>query len=187
MDSIKRLINGMGGKLDFRDSRSRKVVLVPHCVLNQNARAAGAAERPSAVTELVTALLEREVGILQMPCPELYAFGLDRGHICVEKELRVPAGRKLVRGLAQDLVRQIRMYLDCGVHVLGVLGKNGSPSCGVEETWVGHLSPGSGAFIEELASELKEQGIALEITGIRDSEPAKAIMVMDQWLSKGKR
>ena len=79
------------------------------------------------------------------------------------------------------------MYLDCGVHVLGVLGKNGSPRCAVEETWAGHVSPGSGTFIEELASELKEQGIALEMTGIHDSEPANAIMVMDQWPSKGKK
>jgi uncharacterized protein YbbK (DUF523 family) len=118
-----------------------------------------------------------------MPCPELCAFGLDRGHIFIEKELRTPDGRKLVRGLAQDLVRQIRTYLDCGVHILGVLGKNGSPSCGVEETWAGHVCPGSGAFIEELASELNDQGIALEMTGMRDSEPEKAIAVLDRWLS----
>jgi predicted secreted protein len=183
MDSMQRLADRLSGKPDFHDARSRKVVLVPHCVLNQNARAAGAAERPSAVTEIVTALLEREVGVLQMPCPELCAFGLDRRHVCVEKELRVPAGRKLVRGLARDLVRQIRAYLDCGVRVLGVLGKNGSPSCGVEETWDGHVCPGSGAFIEELASELREQGIALEMTGIRDSEPEQAIAVLDRWIS----
>jgi len=184
MGSIKRLINGMGGKLNFRDSRSRKVVLVPHCVLNQNARAAGAAERPSAVTELVTALLDREVGILQMPCPEIFAFGLDRGRICIEKELRTPHGRSIIRALAQDLVQQIRAYRDYGIQVLGILGKNGSPSCGVEETWVGHVCPGSGAFMEELASELKDKGIELEMTGIRDNEPAKAIAVVDRWLSK---
>lgn len=183
MGTMKRLADRLSGKPDFHDTRSRKVVLVPHCVLNQNARAAGAAERPSAVTEFVIALLERQVGVLQMPCPELWAFGLDRGHVCVEKELRVSAGRKFVRGLAQDLVRQIRTYLDCGVHVLGVLGKNGSPSCGVEETWDGHVCPGSGAFIEELASELREQGIALEVTGIRDSEPEQAIAVIDRWIS----
>ena len=187
MGLIKRLINGMSGKQAFGDSRSCKVVLAPHCVLNQNARAAGAAERPSAVTELVTALLDREVGIFQMPCPELFAFGLDRGRICIEKELRTPHGRSIIRALAQDLVRQIRAYRDWRIQVLGILGKNGSPSCGVDETWAGGVCPGSGAFIEELASELKDQGIELEMTGIRDSEPAKAIMTIDQWLSKEKR
>jgi predicted secreted protein len=187
MDTIRRLICRMGRNVDFRDPRSRKVVLVPHCVLNQNARAAGAAEHPSAIPELVTALLDREIGILQMPCPELYAFGLDRGHICIEKELRTPAGRRSTKILAQDLVRQIRAYLDCGIQVLGAFGKNGSPSCGVEETWAaGQVCPGSGAFIEELTFELRDQGIELEIAGFRDSEPGKAITVIDRWLSRKK-
>jgi len=35
-----------------------------------------------------------------------------------------------------------------------------------------------------LASELKDKGIELEMTGIRDNEPAKAIAVVDRWLSK---
>jgi predicted secreted protein len=184
MKQIRRLGDQLRAKLDFRDPRSRKVVLVPHCVLNQNARAAGAAERPSGMTELVTAMLEREVGIMQMPCPELFAFGLDRGHICIEKELRTPAGRRSMKTLTQDLIRQIRAYLDCGIQVLGVFGKNGSPSCGVEETWAtGRVCPGSGAFMEALIAELENNRIMLEITGIRDSEPGQAIAVIDRWLS----
>ena len=183
MKLMKWMGDQLKGKLDFGDPRSHKVVLVPHCVLNQNARAAGAAERPSAVTELVTALLDRQVGILQMPCPELFAFGLDRGHICIEKEMRTPAGRESVKILAQDLVRQIKAYLDCGIQVLGVFGKNGSPSCGVEETWAGHVCPGSGAFIEELIAELENHKVVLGVTGIRDNEPMKAIAVIDRWLS----
>jgi hypothetical protein len=139
------------------------------------------------MTELVTVLLDREAGILQMPCPEFLAFGLDRGRIWIEKELRTPYARSILRAMAQDLVRQIRAYRDCGIHVLGIFGKNGSPSCGVEEPWAGYVFPGSGAFIEELAAELKDKRIGLEITGIRDSDPAKAIMAIDRWLSKEKR
>jgi len=187
MKLMKRLGDQLKGRLDFGDPRSRKVVLVPHCVLNQNARAAGAAERPSAVTEFVTALLDRQVGILQMPCPELFAYGLDRGDICIEKDLRTPVGRESLTILAQDLVRQIQAYLNCGIQVLGVFGKNGSPSCGVEETWAGHVCPGSGAFIEELIAELENHNVGLEITGIRDSEPMKAIAVIDRWLSMVKK
>jgi predicted secreted protein len=183
MNVLRQLANRLRTMPDLCDGRSCKVVLVPHCVLNQNARVAGAAECPAAVVELVIGLLERNVGILQMPCPELCAFGLDRADIQVGRELRTPAGRALSRRLAQDLVQQVRTYLDCKVHVLGVLGKNGSPSCGVEETWVGGVCPGSGAFIEELAAELQEQNVQLEMTGIRDSEPAKAIEAVDRWLS----
>jgi hypothetical protein len=61
--------------MDFRDCRSMKVVLVPHCALNQNSRLAKCAERPSAVHELVEGLMQRRIGILQMPCPELMVLG----------------------------------------------------------------------------------------------------------------
>jgi predicted secreted protein len=182
-----RLADRLRGRPDLRDGRSRRVVLVPHCVLNQNARVAGAAERPAAVVELVAGLLAREVGIVQMPCPELCAFGLDRADRTIEREMRTPGGRALCRRLARDQVRQIRSYLDCGVRVLGILGKNGSPSCGVEETWANGVCPGAGAFVEELAAELRDQGIAIEVTGMRDSEPALALAVVDRWLASRKR
>lgn len=141
MKALKRLAERLRRTPAFRDSRSRKVVLVPHCALNQNARVAGAAERPAAVVELIAGLLEREIGIVQMPCPELCAFGLDRAHVKIERELRNPAGRVLCRRLAQEQVRAIQAYLAGGIRVLGILGKNGSPSCGVEETWVDGVCP----------------------------------------------
>lgn len=174
----------MRGRPDLRDGRSRKVVLVPHCVLNQNARSAGAAERPAAVVELVTGLLERDIGILQMPCPEICAFGLDRGPIRIETEMRTPENREISRRLALELIKQIRTYRDCGVQVTGVLGKNGSPTCGVEETWNNGVCPGTGAFIEELKAELKQQSIDIQIAGMRDSEPEAALAVVDRWLKK---
>jgi predicted secreted protein len=184
MRLLKNLATKLRGKPDWCDCRSRRVVLAPHCVLNQNARVAGAAERPAAVVELVIGLLDRNVGILQMPCPELCAFGLDRAQVQVERELRTPSGTALSRSLAGNLVEQIRTYLDCGIQVIGIFGKNGSPSCGVEETWAnGGVCAGSGAFIEELAAELNEQSIVIEMTGIRDSEPDKALAVVDRWLA----
>jgi predicted secreted protein len=173
----------MRGKPSLHDGRGGKLVLVPHCLLNQNARMAGTAERPAAVTELVQALFARDVGLVQMPCPELCAFGLDRAHVRIEDELRTPAGRAVCRSLARELVKQVGTYRDCGIRVLGVLGKNGSPSCGVERTWKRAPCPGRGAFIEELAAELDQRGIALDMAGILDSEPDEAIAVVDRWLS----
>jgi predicted secreted protein len=187
MRSLKRLAERLRRMPNLHDGRSRRVVLVPHCVLNQNSRVAGAAERPAAVVELVMGLLNRDVGILQMPCPELCAFGLDRGQILIERELRTPSGRALSRNLARELVKQVRQYIGCGIQVLGILGKNGSPSCGVEETWANGICPGQGAFTEELAAELNEQNIMLEMIGIRDNEPDKALAVIDRWISTLKR
>jgi len=167
--------------MDFRDARSMKAVLVPHCELNQNARLAACAERPAAVTEVVAGLMERQIGLIQMPCPELMVIGLDREHVNIRSALESRPARAALRAMARDLVYQIRQYLAGGVRVLGVIGKNGSPSCGVDETWRFERGPGRGAFIEELAAELGEQGVDLPIAGGLDTEPDKILAIVDAW------
>jgi predicted secreted protein len=180
---MKELLKSLRRRRDFCDCRSMKVILVPHCSLNQNARVAGAAECPAAVTELIAGLLERGIGIIQMPCPELHVLGLDRAHVEIRRELEKVAGRAECRRLARDLVRQIEEYQKCGVRVLGILGKNGSPTCGVEQTWLDGVAPGMGVFIEELKAELRDQDLSMRITGMRDDDPSAALATVDLWLS----
>ncbi len=62
----------------FTDARSRKIIFVAHCVLNQNAKIDRCARYPGAMPELAAFLLQSGVGIVQLPCPELLALGLDR-------------------------------------------------------------------------------------------------------------
>jgi predicted secreted protein len=169
--------------MDFGDCRSMRVVLVPHCALNQNSRLARCAERPAAVSELVQGLMEREIGVIQMPCPELMVIGLDRAHVHIRSGLEPHPARAACRAMARDLVYQIRQYLSCGVKVLGVLGKNGSPACGVEETWRVERGPGMGVFMEELKAELDAQGVRLEMAGTMDAEPEAALAIVDDWAS----
>ena len=169
--------------MDFGDCRSMKVVLVPHCALNQNARLAGCAELPAAVGELIGGLMEREIGIVQMPCPELMVIALDRAHVHIRSGLESRPARAACREMAARLVYQIRQYRDCGVKVLGILGKDGSPSCGVKETWRMQRGPGMGVFIEELKAELDAQGVKIEIAGTMDAEPQAALAVVDRWAS----
>ena len=59
----------------LRDERSRRVVLVSHCLLNENTRYAGGAARPGAVAEVVNELIAAGYGIHQLPCPERLAWG----------------------------------------------------------------------------------------------------------------
>lgn len=59
----------------LRDERSRRVVLVSHCLLNQNTRYAGGATRSGAVSELADELIGAGYGIHQLPCPERLAWG----------------------------------------------------------------------------------------------------------------
>lgn len=65
----------------FDDVRSKKVVFIAHCILNQNAISDGTAVYPAAFREVVRMFLDENTGIVQMPCPELCCLGLDRGNI----------------------------------------------------------------------------------------------------------
>ena len=57
------------------DERSKQVVFVSHCVLNENVRYLGGAFQRSGVDEIIDDLQQRGVGIVQMPCPEPHAPG----------------------------------------------------------------------------------------------------------------
>ena len=50
---------------------SSKCVFVSHCVLAQTVRAEGCAKSPAVIREVVDFLVENEINIFQMPCPEL--------------------------------------------------------------------------------------------------------------------
>ena len=52
------------------DNRSKKIIFLCHCCLNQNAKVRGIASYPGAITPLISMLLEEGIGMIQMPCPE---------------------------------------------------------------------------------------------------------------------
>jgi predicted secreted protein len=57
---------------------AEKILLIAHCLLNQNAKINRCAHFPGAIQELAHLLGDSGVGLLQMPCPELLYLGLDR-------------------------------------------------------------------------------------------------------------
>ena len=169
----------------FTDARSKKVVIVAHCVLNQNARIDTCATAPAVFPKVLEALVERDIGILQYPCPELGFLGMGRqGQDCaswdgsyehesgeVYDQMIVPEGRKYLRGVAENLVYQVKEYKKFGFKVLGVLGILASPTCGVGLKYYKGLDETDGAFIEELKKVLDEAGLELPILGLNDLEP----------------
>jgi len=174
--TISRLLRR---RMNFNDARGRRVVLVPHCALNQNSRVAGAAVRPAAMENLIADLLRHNIGIIQMPCPELMLLGLDRAHLPIGAELEKTESQARLRRLALDLVDQITAYRRCGVAVLAILGKNGSPTCGVETTWRFGVVPGTGVFIEEMRALLRNHGLKVKIVGIEDDNPEAVLSKLE--------
>ena len=169
----------------FADCRSRKVLFVAHCLLNQNAISDGTAVCPAAFRELIQLLLDREVGIVQMPCPELCCLGLDRGDVhgaerpVVEENTRIRRAmekdgpRQKREALADLVAEQVQEYHKHGFQVLGIVGANRSPNCGVETTSdFDREVEGQGAFMEAIAQRLEVAGISVPMLGLKGSDDA---------------
>jgi predicted secreted protein len=172
----------------FKDKRSKRVLLTAHCILNQNAKIDRCAHYPGMIKEVAAILIETGVGIVQMPCPELVYLGLDRQadrrvlttieseDTRVRRRMIEDRGKALCRKIAQDLVYQIEEYQQNGFEVVGIVGINGSPSCGVETTWSNDQEErGSGVFIQMLAEECHRRNIRLLMRGIKAYEPQRAV------------
>ena len=130
----------------FTDGRSRRVIFLAHCLLNQNAISDGTAEVPAAHREILQAALDAQAGVVQMPCPELCCLGLDRGdpkgrerpvvveNTRIRRAMGQPEAAARLRELTAQVVRQIREYRKHGFTVLGIVGVDRSPCCGVNTT-----------------------------------------------------
>ncbi len=134
----------------LRDERGRRVVLVSHCLLNENTRYAGGATRSGAVSEAVAELIGAGYGIHQLPCPERLAWGgvlkphslglyhSKGGALYPLRGLLLRAfviwTRLVYRRLARRVARDVADYQRSGITVAGMVGIGASPSCGVTTT-----------------------------------------------------
>lgn len=148
--------------------RSKKMVILSHCILNVNSKVEGFEPFKSMVKNLVNKLEELELGIIQLPCPELLLMGMRRWGV-VKEQLSHPYAREEMKKMLQPIIYQIQSYKDAGYKIYSVIGIDGSPSCGVNftcksESWRGEFS--SIKNFEHLASDFNienEKGIFMEI------------------------
>lgn len=188
----------------LHDRRGRKVIFLSHCLLNENTRYPGGACHAGCVPEVVQQCLKSNLGIVQLPCPEelvwggvlkhwlLFAFGLKDRHPFLYRlrHLLVPLvlldTRFRYRLLARAAARQVADYVRSGYTVAGVVGVDGSPSCGVTTTlstgnlddllslgrnaitvarlngWVRqHAKPGSGTFVQALRKSIRRRDLTI--------------------------
>ena len=131
----------------LEDERSKRVIFVSHCLLNENTRYLGGAFHRGGVDELVDSFQQQGLGICQMPCPEQRAWGgvLKRYMLPVYgsngtllyrlRHVLLPLfiwyTRWIYGRLAKEVVRDIEDYVRSGFEVVGIVGVGGSPSCGV--------------------------------------------------------
>lgn len=139
--------------------RSKKIVIVSHCILNQNsvvyplARAKGA-------FNISNFLVNSGAGIYQLPCPEFKYLGLSRKPM-EKNEFDTPSYRNLCKSLAAEVVLDIKEYKSQGYTLCGIIGINNSPTCSI--------SGNKGIFMEEFISLLKSNDISLDFFEVPES------------------
>ena len=177
--AIGALVAGTGADGAPRPT-PRRVALVAHCLLNQNAKVEGGAKRPAMWEPVIDLLRERGYAIRQMPCPEL-AFGGARRFWAVREQFDTPLYRRHCRRLAKIVAAVIEQHAAAADDVV-LIGIDSSPTMGVDFTpsaphWAGQpdigeddstLVRGDGIFVAELAAELRARGLPMpRATGIR--------------------
>ena len=154
-----------------------------HCLLNQNAISDGTAVFPAAFRNVIDAYLDSDVGIVQLPCPELCCLGLDRGNVhgaespVTEENTRIRRAMETenisrqLSALADYVMKQITEYHRHGFEIVAIIGANRSPNCGVETTSDDDREvEGKGLFMEELHRKLEAQKIDIPMFGIKASD-----------------
>ena len=164
----------------IQDKRSRKIVIVAHCILNQNSRVQGIAHYAGMINEIIDVIRKNEVGIIQMPCPELTYAGLLRPSQTKE-QYDTPAFRRHCRQIASSTADQVEEYVRNGFKVLAILGVEGSPTCGVEETSIQEAN--LGILMEELRSELKKRKVEVPMKGVRYAYASQGALWMEKNLT----
>lgn len=167
----------------FEDGRSKKVVFIAHCFLNQNSISDGTAVYPAVFKNVIEFFMKADIGIVQMPCPEFCCLGLDRGNIygannpVVIENTRIRAEMKkdIPNGqldqLADYVVYQILEYLKYEFKVVGIIGANRSPNCGVDTTSDNNTEmKGMGLFMEKISCRLSEKSVSIPMIGLKGTD-----------------
>jgi len=183
----------------MQDKRSKKIVIVAHCILNQNSRVQGLANFPGTIKPIVETLLEYEVGIVQMPCPELLYAGYKRW-AQTKEQYDTPSYRRFCRKIAKQIANQIVEYAKNGVEIAAILGIEGSPTCAITKTTKGYTGGDptkiqnqkrekireKGILIEELEKTLTKMKIKTRLIGIDNKAPGKATAEIREILATAK-
>jgi predicted secreted protein len=158
-------------------------VVVAHCHLDVNTKVHGLADYAGARLEVIAPLLERGIGIVQLPCPEATFLGMCRWGMTRE-QYDVAAYRRHCERILAPTIDTLRALADDGCVIEAVVGVDGSPSCGVGRTCVGyeggeiealfadgaspvaHDAEMPGVFIEVLKALLDAEGLSVLFRGV---------------------
>ncbi len=174
----------------------QKILFVSHCILNTAAKVVMYDEKEIKAEEelrrkFVSKAIVKGIQFVQLPCPEFTLYGARRwGH--VSDQFDNPFFRQHCKKQLQPVLMEVKEYISQPerFEVLGFIGIDGSPSCGVKYTcsgpWGGSMSNREdwlsvvgqckrkqkpGILYQVLGELLEEENISLPIYALNAHEP----------------
>lgn len=175
-------------------NRSKKIIVVSHCILNANAKVSPLAVYPGVLKEVIQPFIDDGAGVFQLPCPESSYLGINRWGMCFE-QYNTPGFRRHCRKILAPVMDQIAAFAAQGYEIIGVIGADGSPNCGVnkiptgfEGGVMGHgepveeqlaklrFQPGTGVFFTILEEMLQHIGVAAKFMAVDEDNPSELVL-----------
>jgi predicted secreted protein len=146
--------------------RSKKILLVSHCVLNTNSKIYPFSSQKGAYFEELENYMNEGVGIYQLPCPEISYLGMKRWGMTKE-QYNTPNFVNHCKEVLKYPLVELKALHDDGCYFVGLLGMDRSPNCGVFNTCIGYTGGGisaqSAAEQSEKLQNVRGQGVFVEI------------------------
>ena len=152
----------------------KRILLVSHCILKNASKVeldeAGLAEEYKLRSELVNLIIEKNIQVIQLPCPEFIMYGSQRwGH--VKNQFQHPFYKEQCRKLLDSVLMQVQEYT---LHpetfrVMGIVSVEGSPNCGYHRTceglWKGEIGSDEKRIrdIQNSVKSTDKPGVYMEI------------------------
>lgn len=180
----------------MNDGVSARVLLVSHCLLNPFSQVKGYRSPKQTASYAISQALQHEVGLIQLPCPEFTFEGPNRWAKSFE-QYDHRFFRRHCQEILDPLLEQLRAYFADGTELVGVIGVQGSPSCGVFEVgsapeWGGCFVDGPegepwqapeskrvwgrGVFLDELAQALEDEGWEGPVIGVPSDQASSEVL-----------
>lgn len=169
--------------------RSKKIIVVSHCILNANAKVGPLAEYPGVLRSVMDVFIKDGTGIVQLPCPESSYLGINRWGMCYE-QYDNPKFCRHCRKILKTSIDQLEAFSAAGYDILGVIGADGSPNCGVTKIPTGltggvirdteavetqlknfQYREGMGVFMGIFKDMLSERNISIDFMAIDEKKP----------------
>ena len=171
----------------------KRILVVTHCILNRASKVKSynieeINKENELRKELLKEVFEKDIELLQLPCPEFTMYGAKRwGH--VKDQFDNPFFRKNCEEILNPIIEQLKEYNNNKdrFQILGIVSVEGSPSCGYNLTCKGNyggelggcsnlqekiesivMVNEAGVFMEELKILLDKNDLHMDIRTMKD-------------------